>query len=62
LCYCVVNYKCPSECNNISEVVFIHILACLRHAGIVEPKKSANTLRNNKGSGVFSVPFRATGG
>jgi hypothetical protein len=28
-------------------------------ATIVETQKSANTLRNNRGSGVFSVPCRA---
>jgi hypothetical protein len=35
---------------------------CLRHAAIVETQKSVNTLRNNRGSGVYSVPFRAMGG
>jgi hypothetical protein len=37
-------------------------VTCLRHAAIVEAQKSVNTLRNNRGSGVYSVPFRAAGG
>jgi hypothetical protein len=38
------------------------IVTCLCHAAIVEAQKSVNTLRNNRGSGVYSVPFRAAGG
>jgi hypothetical protein len=34
-------------------------VTCLRHAAIVETQKSVNTLRNNRGSGVYSVPCRA---
>jgi hypothetical protein len=37
-------------------------VTCLRHAEIVETQKSLNTLRNNRESGVYSVPFRAAGG
>jgi hypothetical protein len=37
-------------------------VTCLRHAAIVETQKSVNTLRNNRGSCVYSVPFRAAGG
>jgi hypothetical protein len=32
---------------------------CLHHAAIIEAQKSVHTLRNNRGSGVFSVPCRA---
>jgi hypothetical protein len=46
----------------ISEVLYIYIVTCLRHAAIVETEKSVNTLRNNRGSGVYSVPCRAAGG
>jgi hypothetical protein len=35
---------------------------CLRHTVIVETQKSVNTLRNNRGNGVYSVLFRAAGG
>jgi hypothetical protein len=35
-----------------------HTVTCLRHAAIVVTQKSVNTLRNNRGSGVFSVPCR----
>jgi hypothetical protein len=37
-------------------------VTCLRHAAVIEAQKSVNTLRNNRGSGVYSVPFRAAGG
>jgi hypothetical protein len=40
----------------------LNIVTCLRHAAIVETQKSVNTLRNNRGSGVYSVSFRAVGG
>jgi hypothetical protein len=41
----------------------VHVsVTCLRHAAIVQTQKSVNTQRNNRGSGVYSVPFRATGG
>jgi hypothetical protein len=40
-------------------VFTIYIVTCLRHAALVETQKSVNTLRNNRGSGVFSVPCRA---
>jgi hypothetical protein len=36
-------------------------VTCLGHAAIVQTQKSVNTLRNNRGSGVYSVPFRAAG-
>jgi hypothetical protein len=42
--------------------VLLYIVMCLRHEAIVETQKSVNTLRNNMGSGVYSVPFRAAGG
>jgi hypothetical protein len=45
-----------------SLLLVINIVTCLRHAAIVETQKSVNTLRNNRGKCVFSVPFRAAGG
>jgi hypothetical protein len=38
------------------------IVTCLRHAAIVDTQKSVNTLRNNRGSGVYCVLLRAAGG
>jgi hypothetical protein len=43
----------------VTSWLFDNIMTCLRHATIVEAQKSVNTLRNNRGSGVYSVPFRA---
>jgi hypothetical protein len=40
-------------------LTYKHTVTCLRHAAIVETQKPVNTLRNNRGSGVFSVPCRA---
>jgi hypothetical protein len=37
----------------------IYSVTCLYHAAIIETQKSVNTLRNKRGSGVFSMPCRA---
>jgi hypothetical protein len=39
-----------------------NIVMCWCHAAIVGTQTSVNTLRNNMGSGVYSMPFRAAGG
>jgi hypothetical protein len=49
-------------CIHVHTHTYIHLVTCLRHSAIVEAQKSVNTLRNNRGCGVYSVPFRAAGG
>jgi hypothetical protein len=55
----LTSLSCPVSFKILSNMIHcIYSVTCLRHAAIVETQKSVNTLRNNRGSGVFSVPCR----